>query len=92
MERNQKAMKKQINPTRIGVFVVGAIALAVAAVIVFGSGRFFAEKYRYVSFFEGSVFGLNQGAPVICKGVRVGTVTAIELLSDPEDMTMQNRV
>ena len=37
-------MKKQINPTRIGVFVVGAIALAVAAVIVFGGGRFFAQK------------------------------------------------
>ena len=36
-------MKKQINPTRIGVFVVGAIALTVAAVIVFGSGRFFVQ-------------------------------------------------
>jgi paraquat-inducible protein B len=82
-------MKKQINPTMIGVFVVGAIALAVAAVIVFGSGRFFAQKYKFVAFFEGSVFGLNQGAPVICKGVRVGTVTGIELLSDPEEVTMQ---
>ena len=65
-------MKKQINPTRIGVFVVGAIALAVAAVIVFGSGRFFTQKDKYVSFFEGSVFGLNQGAPVVCKGVKIG--------------------
>ena len=35
------------------------------------------------------MFGLNQGAPVICKGVRVGTVTGIELLSDPEGLTMQ---
>jgi paraquat-inducible protein B len=82
-------MKKQINPARIGVFVVGAIALAVAAVIVLGSGRFFAQKYKFVAFFEGSVFGLNQGAPVICKGVRVGTVTGIELLSDPEEVNMQ---
>jgi len=82
-------MKKQINPTRIGVFVVGAIALAVAAVIVFGSGRFFTEKYEYVAFFEGSVFGLNQGAPVICRGVKVGSVTGIELLSDPEEVNMQ---
>ena len=81
-------MKKQINPTRIGIFVVGAIALAVAAVIVFGSGRFLAQKYKYVAFFEGSVFGLNQGAPVICKGVKVGTVTGIELLSDPEEVNM----
>lgn len=82
-------MKKQINPTLIGAFVVGAIALTVAAVIVFGSGRFFTEKYKFVAFFEGSVFGLSPGAPVICKGVKVGTVTGIDLLSDPEEMTMQ---
>jgi paraquat-inducible protein B len=69
--------------------VVGAIALTVAAVIVFGSGRFFVEKYTWVAFFEGSVFGLNQGAPVICRGVRVGTVTGIELLSDPEEPDLQ---
>ena len=79
-------MKKQINPTRIGVFVVGAIALAVAAVIVFGSGRFFTEKETYISFFEGSVFGLNQGASVVCRGVKIGSVTDIKLLSEPEGM------
>jgi ABC-type transporter Mla subunit MlaD len=82
-------MKKQTKPALIGVFVVGAIALAIGAVIVFGSGRFFTERYKYVAFFEGSVFGLSQGAPVICKGVRVGTVTGIELLGDPEKFTMQ---
>jgi paraquat-inducible protein B len=82
-------MKKRISPTLIGAFVVGAIALTVAAVIVFGSGRFFTERYKFVAFFEGSVFGLSQGAPVICKGVKVGTVTGIELLSDPEDLMVQ---
>ena len=82
-------MKKQINPTMIGIFVVGAIGLAVAAVIVFGSGRLFTEKDKYVAFFEGSVFGLNEGAPVMCKGVQVGTVTGIELLSDPEELSVQ---
>ena len=78
-------MKKQINPTRIGVFVVGAIALAVAAVIVFGSGRFFTEKETYISFFEGSVFGLNQGASVVCRGVKIGSVTDIRLLTEPDE-------
>jgi paraquat-inducible protein B len=82
-------MKKEINPTLIGAFVLGAIALIVTAVVVFGSGRFFTEKENYVAFFEGSVFGLNQGAPVICKGVKVGTVTGIELLSDPQEMDVQ---
>jgi paraquat-inducible protein B len=82
-------MKKEINPTLIGAFVIGAIVLVVAAVVVFGSGRLFTQKYRFVAFFEGSVFGLNQGAPVICRGVKVGTVTGIELLSDPEELTME---
>jgi len=81
-------MKKRISPTLIGVFVVGASALAVAAVIVFGSGRLFTERYKFVAFFDGSVFGLNQGAPVICKGVRIGTVTGIELLNHPDKPTM----
>ncbi len=75
-------MKKQVNPTRIGIFVVGAIALVVVAVVAFGSGRFFTKKNRYVAFFEDSVFGLNSGAPVVCRGVKVGTVTDIKLLSD----------
>jgi len=82
-------MKKEINPTRLGIFVVGAVALSVAAVIIFGSGRLFVERYTWVAFFEGSVFGLNPGAPVICRGVKVGTVTGIELLSDPEGLTLQ---
>jgi paraquat-inducible protein B len=77
-------MKKRTRPTLIGAFVVGAIALAVAAVIAFGSGRLFAERYTWVAFFDGSVFGLSEGAPVICRGVRVGTVTGIELLGDRE--------
>jgi paraquat-inducible protein B len=79
-------MKKQINPTRIGVFVVGAIVLAVAAVIVFGSGRFFTQKETYISFFEGSVFGLNQGASVVCRGVKIGSVTNIKLLTEPDEI------
>lgn len=79
-------MKKKISPTMIGVFVVGAIVLAVAAVIVFGGGRFFAEKETYISFFEGSVFGLNPGASVNCRGVKIGSVTDIKLLSEPEEL------
>ena len=33
-------MSKQANKTVIGAFVVGAIALVVAGVLIFGSGRF----------------------------------------------------
>ena len=33
-------MSKQANKTVIGIFVVGAIALAIAAVLILGSGNF----------------------------------------------------
>ena len=56
-------MAKQANKTAVGLFVVGAVALLVAALIIFGGGKFFQETNQYVAFFEGSVKGLNPGAP-----------------------------
>jgi len=37
-------MSKPANKTLIGAFVIGALALAVVAVVVFGSGRLLADK------------------------------------------------
>ena len=71
-------MSKQANPTLIGAFVLGAIALFVAALLLFGGGDFFAEKRRYVMFFEGTVTGLDVGAPVKLRGVPVGKVVDIK--------------
>lgn len=82
-------MSKQANKTLIGAFVVGAIALVVAGIIIFGSGDFFAERPMFVMFFEGSVNGLNIGAPVTFKGVKIGTVKEVILFFDPKSMTMK---
>lgn len=80
-------MSKPASKTLIGVFVIGAIALAVMAVIVFGSGRFFVEKMPLVMYFEGSVAGLNIGSPVMFRGVKVGTVKDIVLRFDSSDIS-----
>ncbi len=82
-------MGKKANTTAIGAFVVGAIVLTVAAIITFGSGRFFKETEEFVLFFEGSVQGLNRGAPVAFKGVRVGSVTEVKVLLDSRDLSLQ---
>ena len=37
-------MSKSASKTLIGVFVLGAMALAVIAMVIFGSGKFFDEK------------------------------------------------
>lgn len=70
-------MSKKASPTLIGVFVVGAAALAASALLVFGGGRFFAEEIEYVTYFDRSVRGLDVGAPVRLQGVPIGTVSRI---------------
>jgi paraquat-inducible protein B len=82
-------MSKQANKTLIGAFVVGALVLVVAGILIFGSGDFFAERPIFVMFFEGSVNGLNVGAPVTFKGVKIGTVKEVNLFFDPKNMTMK---
>ncbi|MGH7168343.1 MAG: MlaD family protein [Nitrospiraceae bacterium] len=82
-------MGKKANPAVIGGFVVGAVALAVAGVLVFGSGEFLKEKGSWVSYFPGSVDGLQLGAPVTFKGVKVGQVTDIKVTFDAGDDTIR---
>ncbi len=80
-------MSKKASNTLIGAFVLGAIGLIVAAVVIFGSGKLFAPMKKFVMVFEGSVKGLNVGAPVIFRGVKVGEVTDIRLNVNPKDLT-----
>jgi paraquat-inducible protein B len=77
-------MTKKANPKLIGAFVIGAVALAAIGVVIFGSGRFFAEKHHYVLFFPGSLNGLTVGAPVTLEGVTIGTVKDLKVVFDRE--------
>jgi paraquat-inducible protein B len=72
-------MGKRANPALIGAFVLGAVALTVVAVIIWGSGRLFEKAHNYVCYFPGSVNGLHPGAPVKFRGVQLGEVTEIRL-------------
>ena len=70
---------KRASPTLIGVFVLGALAIALAGLAVFGSGKLFRRTAQFVMVFGGSVNGLSVGAPVKFRGVQVGSVTKIML-------------
>jgi paraquat-inducible protein B len=78
-------MAKQANRKLIGGFVLAAVAIMAASVVIFGSGQFFKKKQQYVLYFDGSVKGLNVGAPVLFKGVQVGSVTNVVIRSYPEE-------
>ncbi len=80
-------MAVRYSPSLIGGFVLGGILLLVAAVFLFGSGDLFKRKILWVSFFDGTVGGLSEGAPVNFRGVRVGTVTRVALRIDAEQLT-----
>ncbi len=72
-------MSRRANPTLIGAFVLGAIALAVAGTVMFGAGILARPKATFILYFPESVNGLDVGAPVKFKGVQLGRVTRILL-------------
>jgi paraquat-inducible protein B len=80
------------NPALIGLFVIGALALAAVSVVVFGSGRIFEERTLVVTYFEGAVTGLDVGAPVIFHGVKIGGVTKIDAMIEAESFEVLVRV
>ena len=78
-------MGNKANPVTIGAFVVGAVILAAAGILIFGSGQLFRKTSRYVCFFSGAVDGLNLGAAVKMKGVPLGSVVDIRLRMEGQD-------
>ncbi|NLI80943.1 MAG: MCE family protein [Deltaproteobacteria bacterium] len=82
-------MSKKPSFTMIGIFVVGAIGLVVLGLILFGSGKLFKHRTLYVLFFEGSVKGLNPGAPVDFRGVKIGTVKDIKVMMTRKDLVLR---
>lgn len=82
-------MSRQPNPTRIGLFLLGALVLAIAGTAVLASASWFEQRTMFVSYFPESVNGLENGAPVKFQGVPVGTVRAIDIRIDQRDNSFQ---
>ena len=82
-------MAKQANRMMIGGFVVLAVTIMAASLVVFGSGKFFKKTVKCVMYFDESVKGLSVGAPVLFQGVQIGSVTSITLQVDPAKMKTQ---
>ncbi len=82
-------MAKQANRMMIGVFVVIAVVLMAASLVVFGSGKFFKKTVKCVLYFDESIKGLSVGAPVLFQGVQIGSVVSIVLQIDPAKLQAQ---
>ena len=83
-------MNERPHTVAIGAFIVGALLIAmILGIFLFDSG-FGRDRETVIMVFDSSVKGLNVGAPVALRGVRVGQVTDIELMldSDNQDVIM----
>ncbi len=82
-------MATRANPKLIGAFVLGGVALFVIIILAFGSASFFSIRLPIVMYFEGDMSGLDVGAAVNFRGVRIGSVTKIILQYDVKNLTAE---
>lgn len=74
-------MSEKQQTVAIGAFVIGA-SLITLVTLIYLLGTGFGKKEKVVMVFDGSVKGLNVGAPLALRGVKVGEVTDIDLILD----------
>lgn len=75
-------MKTKLNSILVGSFVIGALALIVAGLLLFPVSHFFSKPARFVAYFNESVQGLDAGSAVKLRGVRAGRVLTIRIRYD----------
>ena len=76
-------MKAKANATLLGLFVVAGLVLLGAAIVAVAGDKLFTRKTRAVMHFSGSIYGLQVGAPVVFRGVRLGSVASVGMVYDP---------
>lgn len=70
-------MSKKINTTSIGLFIVTGVALGVTGLLLFSSSKMFSRTHEQIIYFDGSLNGLHDGAPVKYRGVTIGAVQRV---------------
>jgi ABC-type transporter Mla subunit MlaD len=75
-------MSTPTNHWKLGLFVVGGGALALAIAVYLGASHLTRKHVDYVSYFDESVQGLDLGSPVKFRGVTVGRVARIDVAPD----------
>jgi paraquat-inducible protein B len=77
----------------VGAFVLGAVTLVIGAVVLFSSAGWLQKHDRFSIYFPGSVRGLNPGAPITFRGIKIGEVMEVKaLLTGKPDPPIQIEV
>jgi len=70
------------NYFRLGLFVLAAIATLIALILIFGSGQIFQKTFEVETYIKQSVTGLDNGASVRFRGVKIGQVISVGLTGE----------
>jgi len=70
-------MSKKVNTTSIGLFIVTGLALGVTGLLLFSSMKSFRKTVEVIVYFNDSLNGLREGAPVKFRGVTIGYVKRV---------------
>jgi len=76
-------MVREASKMMIGGFLIIALFLLIASLVVFSTTNFFAKTQKFVLYFNEPVKGLDVGSPVLFQGVSVGSVVSIDIIADP---------
>ena len=75
-------MSEPRKPFWIGAFLLVGVALLAAGLLLLGRDSWFRQASDYVVYFTGALDGLDVGADVTYRGVKIGTVHEIRLSYD----------
>lgn len=74
------------NKFKIGVLVLLSGVLLIVGLMLLGIGKYFKKSYPFMTVVEGSVQGLEKGAPVKYKGVTIGQVDSVKISKADENI------
>lgn len=75
-------MSETRKPFLIGSFLLGGLVLLVAGALLLSQESWFSKPSEYVVYFTGALDGLDVGADVTYRGVKIGSVREIRLSYD----------
>jgi paraquat-inducible protein B len=83
-------MSKRINTASIGLFIVVGVVLGVIGLLLFSSSKLFSRTKDVIVYFDHSLNGLDEGAPLKFRGVTIGYVkrVMIRFNQDPKDYAL----
>ena len=86
-------MSSKANYFKLGMFVIGATALAIGAVLTMSIGSMFEDHPVFETYLDQSVHGVDLGTAVKFRGVPIGNVKAIDFTRNvyESDKPMEER-